>query len=103
MNMTAPASGTYAGLLVYQDRRAQDANSANFQDKVRGSSTSYFEGAFYFPKQELEFEGNTGMNTKCLQLVARRVKFTGNASIQNQCPTNSGAKSFDGKRVRLVA
>ena len=100
--MVAPKTGTYAGLLVYQDRRAKDASSANFQDKLRGGSTSYFEGAFYFPQQELEFEGNTDMNTKCLQLVARRVKFSGNSSIQNNCPGGSGAKSFDGKRVRLV-
>lgn len=102
LNFISPKSGTYKGLLVYQDRRAQDTASANFQDKLRGSSTSYFEGAFYFPRQELEFEGNTGMNTNCLQLVARRVKFSGNSNIQNSCATGSGGMSFDGKRVRLV-
>ena len=102
MHWTAPTSGTYKGLLVYQDRRAIDGTSNNLQNKLRGSSTSYFEGAFYFPKQELEFTGSTGMNTNCLQLVGRRVKFSGNSSITNSCPGGSGAASFEGKRVRLV-
>jgi len=102
MHWTAPTSGPYKGLLVYQDRRAIDGTSNNLQNKLRGSSTSYFEGAFYFPKQELEFTGSTGMNTNCLQLVGRRVKFSGNSSITNSCPGGSGAASFEGKRVRLV-
>jgi hypothetical protein len=42
------------------------------------------------------------MNTNCLQLVSRRVVFTGNSAISNTCPGGSGAMSFDGKRVRLV-
>lgn len=102
MHWTAPASGMFKGLLVYQDRRAIDGTTNNLQNKLRGSSTSYFEGAFYFPKQEVEFTGATGMNTNCLQMVGRRVKFSGNSSISNSCPTGSGAQSFEGKRVRLV-
>jgi Flp pilus assembly protein TadG len=103
MHWTAPTSGTFKGLLVYQDRRAIDGSTNNLQNKLRGSSTSYFEGAFYFPKQEVEFTGTTGMNTNCLQMVGRRVKFSGNSSITNSCPAGSGAQSFEGKRVRLVA
>ena len=102
MHWTAPATGTYAGLLIYQDRRAVDQANTNYQNFLRGSSSSYFEGAFYFPKQQLEFSGTTGMNTHCLQLVSRRVVFTGNSAISNTCPAGSGARSFAGRRVRLV-
>jgi Flp pilus assembly protein TadG len=102
MHWVAPTSGTFKGLLIYQDRRAVDGTDNNHKDKLRGSSTSYFEGAFYFPKQELEFTGSTGMNSNCLQLVGRRVVFTGNSAITNTCPGGSGASSFQGKRVRLV-
>lgn len=102
MHWVAPTSGTFKGLLIYQDRRAIDGTSNNLQNKLRGSSTSYFEGAFYFPRQQLEFAGTTGMNTNCLQLVSRRVVFTGNSAINNTCPGGSGAMSFAGKRVRLV-
>lgn len=102
MHWTAPRSGPYEGILVYQDRRAIDGTGTAYDNKLTGSSTSYFEGSFYFPKQDLEFLGNTGMSTSCLQLVSRRVTFIGNSSITNSCPTNSKAKSFAGKRVRLV-
>ena len=102
MHWTAPRSGPYEGILIYQDRRAIDGTGANYDNVLTGSSTSYFEGAFYFPRQDLEFSGNTGMDTNCLQLVSRRVTFTGNSAITNTCPTNSGAMSFAGKRVRLV-
>jgi Flp pilus assembly protein TadG len=102
MHFTAPRSGPFEGILIYQDRRAIDGTGANYDNKLTGSSTSYFEGAFYFPRQDLEFSGNTGMNTNCLQLVSRRVTFTGSSAITNSCPTGSGAMSFAGKRVRLV-
>lgn len=102
MHWTAPTSGTFKGILIYQDRRALDGTSNNRMNKLRGSSSSYFEGAFYFPRQQLEFTGATGMNTNCLQLVSRRVVFTGNSAISNSCPAGSGAQSFVGKRVRLV-
>jgi hypothetical protein len=102
MHWTAPRTGPYKGILVYQDRRAIDGTGQNYDNVMTGSSTSYFEGAFYFPQQDLEFSGNTGMDTNCLQLVSRRVTFTGNSAITNTCPSNSGAMSFDGKRVRLV-
>jgi Flp pilus assembly protein TadG len=102
MHWTAPRSGPYEGLLIYQDRRAIDGTGENYDNVLTGSSTSYFEGAFYFPRQDLEFSGNTGMNTNCLQLVSLRVTFTGNSAITNSCPADSGAMSFVGKRVRLV-
>ncbi|MBA3511417.1 pilus assembly protein TadG-related protein [Sphingomonas sp.] len=102
MHWTAPRSGDFEGILIYQDRRAIDGTGTNYDNVLTGSSTSYFEGAFYFPQQDLEFSGNTGMNTNCLQLVSRRVTFTGNSGISNSCPTGSGAQSFAGKRIRLV-
>jgi Flp pilus assembly protein TadG len=98
LNLVAPTSGTYKGISIYQDRRATADNG----DKVNGNSTSKLEGALYFPRADLTFNGTAGMNTNCLQLVAKRVTFTGNSGITNSCPAGSGASSFAGKRVRLV-
>jgi Flp pilus assembly protein TadG len=97
INLTAPTSGTYAGVLMYQDRRAPMGSS-----QVNGNSSSSFQGAFYFPAQQLTFNGTTGMQTQCLQLVARRISFSGNSHIQNSCPANGGAQAFDATLVRLV-
>ncbi len=98
INLTPPASGTYAGVLFYQDRRALDSGT----NTINGNATSKLEGALYFPSQAIQFTGDSGMDTKCVQLVARRVTFSGNNSIANNCPPGSGAHSFIGARVRLV-
>jgi Flp pilus assembly protein TadG len=97
LNLKAPTSGTYEGVLMHYDGRS--LGGSHF---INGNSTSVFEGAFYFPKQNLTFNGNSSMETNCIQLVASRLTFTGNTEINNTCPTGGGAKSFDAKWVRLV-
>ena len=58
---------------------------------------------FYFPSRQLTFNGTTGMSTTCIQLVARRLAFSGNSTIQNNCPTNGGGRAFELLFVRLVS
>ena len=99
LNLTAPQTGTYAGILMYQDRRATMGSQSN---KVNGNSSSKLQGAIYFPGQEVEFSGTTGMDINCIQLVARRLTFTGNSTVTNECPSGSGANAFLGTAVRLV-
>jgi Flp pilus assembly protein TadG len=99
MHLSAPTSGTYAGILFYQDRRASDSGT----NIVNGNSSSFYQGAIYMAGQEVDFTGTSGMSTNCIQLVARRVVFSGNSAINNSCPAGSGASSFIGTRVRLVA
>ena len=98
VNLTATTSGAYAGVLFYQDRRA----AAGTTNSVNGNALSNFQGSFYFASQDLSFSGDSGMTTDCVQLVSRRVIFTGNTRIVNQCPVDSGAGSFIGTRVFLV-
>lgn len=98
VQLSATTSGTYAGVLFYQDRRAPNADD----NRINGNSSSSYQGAFYFPGQGLQFNGTSGMQTQCMQMAARRVTFTGNSTIQNVCPPNSGAGAFSGLRVFLV-
>jgi hypothetical protein len=102
LDLTAPSGGTYAGILVYQDRRAQDGTNANQQNTINGNSDSTFQGAFYFPSQQVTFNGTAGMTTDCMRLVARRVLYSGNMHISNTCPADSGLPDFTGRKVRLV-
>ncbi|HEV2079233.1 MAG TPA: pilus assembly protein TadG-related protein [Allosphingosinicella sp.] len=102
VNLSAPVAGSgqpYPGILFYQDRRA-GTTGTNF---LNGNSLSSYEGAFYFPRQQVTFNGNTGMQTKCVQMVARLLVLTGNSAISNQCDTAGGARGFDATWVRLVA
>ena len=96
--VTAPDTGTYAGIMFYQDRRAL-SGTTNY---VTGDNVSKMQGAIYFPSQEVQFSGNSGMDTKCIQIVARTVSFTGNNTIQNVCDTNSASKAIAGTQIRLV-
>lgn len=100
VDLSATTSGTYAGILFYQDPRAPNSNQAN---QINGNASSKFQGAIYMPSQEVNFTGTSGMVTNCLQIVSRRVQFTGNMTISNNCPAGSGAGSFQGTAVKLVA
>jgi hypothetical protein len=108
VNLTASDSGPYKGVLFFQDPRA--TTNTNFEDTengkgnlINGNSSSRFQGAIYMPRQQVTLNGTTGMNTNCLQMVARRISFSGNATINNSCPSDSGATAFDATWVRLVA
>ena len=98
VQLTGSTSGTYSGILFYQDRRALDSGT----NTINGNAGSKFQGAFYFPSQELDFSGTSGMTTDCMQLVALRLTFIGNTSVSNNCPAGSGAHGFIGAQVRLV-
>ena len=98
IDLTAPSTGTYAGVLMYQDPRTVAGTTAT----INGNSASHFEGGFYFPRSDLSFNGNTGLRTECMQLVARRLSFSGNSSVSNTCPAN-GPHAWDLTFVRLVA
>ena len=102
LDLSAADSGPFKGLIFYQDRRALNSTGANYENLINGNSTSTLLGGVYFPNQKMTFTGTAGMTTECLQLVARNVYYSGNLNISNTCPTNSGAKAFDGKKVRLV-
>ncbi len=99
VQLTAPTSGPYAGILFYQDRRALDSGT----NLINGNASSKLQGAIYMASQAVSFSGNSGMNTQCTQIVSRRVTFTGNNNFANQCPSGSGAASFTGARVQLVS
>ncbi len=51
-NITAPTSGTYKGIAVYQDRRA----TGNV-DKINGGSSNVISGVVYFPNDTLWING----------------------------------------------
>jgi Flp pilus assembly protein TadG len=97
LNIKAPSTGTYTGVLLYQDRRTPLNNVT-----INGNTASVYQGAFYLPTQQVTFNGNTGMQTRCIQFVARRMVFSGNSNIQNVCPENEGSKAFPTSTVRLV-
>jgi hypothetical protein len=84
--------------MMYQDERAPVDNSFT----INGNNGSVLAGAFYFPRADFTYNGNAGMTTTCLQIVTKRVQFTGSSAITNECPGHPDWGGFDGKRIRLV-
>ena len=105
LNLTAPdltcergSAGCYDGIMMYQDERAPVDNSFT----INGNNGSVLAGAFYFPRADFTFNGNAGMTSTCLQIVTKRVQFTGSSAISNVCPGHPDWGGFEGKRIRLV-
>ncbi|MDE2561622.1 MAG: hypothetical protein KGL48_05175 [Sphingomonadales bacterium] len=99
VDLTAPETGTYAGVLFYQDRRTAPSNATVMQ--VAGTSglgyAGMLQGAIYAPATTIRFNGTSTLNTNCVQFVGRIVTFSGNTSVSNQCPPGSGSQAFAGR------
>lgn len=104
INLNSPASGTYKGIAIFQDRRA-----TNNSNKINGNSSSIINGAVYFPKSSLDYNGTGTSSATCTQLVARDLTFSGNSSTSNKFKKAANCAAYGntiiqgGKRVRLVA
>lgn len=98
LNLKAPSSGTYGGILFFRDRRA-----SNIEIKINGGADATLVGALYFPSSNVTFSGNAGFEARCFQLVGQILTFRGTATINNSCPDfPPGKDSFQAQYVRLV-
>jgi hypothetical protein len=88
VNLTAPTSGSTAGLVFFGDRRMTTGTAF----KLNGGNSQIFGGAIYLPKAALTFSGNSSSGG-CTQLVADTITFTGSSNVQLNCG-NFGTKSF---------
>lgn len=106
VNMTAPTTGPFKGIAIYQDRRATDQSPGN---KINGNSGSIIQGALYFPKQELDYNGSGTTSAICTMFLARRLNFSGNSTTTNKFKKLSDCGAFGfpsglatSRMVRLV-
>lgn len=80
IDIAASAIGIYAGLAIMQDRdSAFDETST-----VEGGGTVRIVGTIYLPEQELKVGGGgaIGQDSPFMPLIAKTVKFHGNATIE---------------------
>ena len=75
-NITAPTSGTYNGIAVYQDRRATGGT-----DQINGGSGNVISGVVYFPNDTLWLNGTGDAVSLCSMFVAKNLKFNGGGRI----------------------
>ncbi len=80
--LTAPTSGTYNGILFYQDRQ----NSTG--ETLQGGASSVFQGILYFPAANFTFTGGTSTNTYA-SIISRSLTFSGGTKVKNYADINS--------------
>lgn len=82
INLSAPTTGDYAGIVMYGDRNTMSNANWDFQ----GNADISFTGVLYLPTLDLEYAGGAGSNsTECTQIVANTVRFRGNSGLNSNC------------------
>jgi hypothetical protein len=94
ITLTAPTSGTYIGILFYQDRSITSNVNATFAGGVALKLT----GSLYFPTTTVSIQNGASSDGYDLAIVAQKVSFTGGAHFTYD-PT--GAKT--GLAIKAVA
>lgn len=110
VNISAPDAtaigNPYMGVVLYQDRAAVDDGKKN-ANHVNGNNTSGVQGVMYMPNRSLLYNGGGGIaQDKCMQLIARRIDFTGNSKFKmGSVCGHAGMRGHTGGGwlVRLVA
>lgn len=96
VNLSAPDSGTYSGMLFFGDRSATDGVTLN------GTADSKLTGAVYFANQDINYLGNFSGNGGCTQVVGRTIEWSGSAAINQDC-TAYGMRTIPASQlVKLV-
>lgn len=82
INLTAPTTGTYAGILLFQDR----TNTSKFE--ISNGASTRLTGSLYFRSATVEFSGGTFGNLYTF-VVANRVSFSGGTNVTLNNDTSS--------------
>ncbi len=79
MDLSAPTSGSYAGMLFHGDPNADEAT----QYSITGNGSAILDGIMYFPSgiTKINGNGNTSSNTSISAIMARQLRFGGNGTL----------------------
>jgi len=75
INLTAPTSGPYAGLLIYMPMSNEEGMIIN------GNSDSSFVGTFLAPASDIQVNGTSGVNGYHSQIVGYTIDLIGTADM----------------------
>lgn len=97
INLTAPSSGTTAGIVLFGDRNMPVGTAFS----LTGGGTQNFGGAIYLPTAALSFSGGNGTSTSCTQVIADTITVVGNSNLQVNCSA-LGGKAIGTLTAQLV-
>jgi len=88
--LTAPTTGTYAGILLFQDPTVVSKAANSFA----GGTSANLTGTLYFPTTPLSF--SNGASAAYTIIVADSVTFTGGATLNNNYSSLPGGSPIKG-------
>lgn len=86
LDLSAPTSGTYAGMLFMSAR--DNTNPMTFN----GSGAAKLDGFIYSAKGDVTYSGSNTTDSTCLRIVADTIKMSGNANMKSDCSTELGGR-----------
>lgn len=96
LNLSAPTSGEFAGIL-FLGERSGPVNSHSFS----GNASSFLDGIFYFPKDEFSFMGSSNETSNCVQFLSAKISISGNTNLPMNCPPTSGKVIYTEIKIAL--
>lgn len=82
--LSAPTSGTYKGILFYQDRNVSYSSPNTFSN----SATTVMTGTFYFPTTAVTYTGNVSAAPVYEAFIAATMSITGSSTFKNDTSGN---------------
>ena len=96
LNMSAPTSGDYNGILFFGDRDGDGEN------KFNGNASMHLTGNLYFPTQKVTYQGSYSGNDGCTFIVANLVEITGATKLGVKCKSDDTPRPKVYSLVRIV-
>ena len=78
VTLTAPTSGTYQGILFFQDRSINSSSSST----VSGGATANISGSVYLPTAGLYFSGGSSTAPLTMAFVVKDLNVSGSAYLE---------------------
>jgi Putative Flp pilus-assembly TadE/G-like len=79
VTLSAPTTGSLAGVLIFQDRSIVSGSSNSFS----GTATLNLNGALYFPTTHVDYSGDVAGTNAYSIIVAKTATFSGNTRMNN--------------------
>jgi hypothetical protein len=74
-NLSAPTSGAYKGILLYQDRTVSTVGT------IGGGSNQNFSGTIYMPNAYVNFNGGSTTNALTAAIIVKDINLVGNSYL----------------------
>jgi hypothetical protein len=78
VSLSAPTSGTYTGILFFEDRNAPAS-----YDSYGGGSTAVYQGTIYAKNASITMYGNSAINAAYTMVVADTIHMIGTSGFNN--------------------